>query len=126
MGSWLFGKGSLTIKNTPKVGAESIVGIYLDGSKAIEWSRKPTCSTLSCPVEDTTQASGLGACSLLPLIAADILRALSKCLLSDFVSIYILDAISPTPLTTPNLAPGLICSLLLSTFDVLAQAPTPE
>jgi hypothetical protein len=89
VGSWLFGKGSLTIKNTPKVGAESIVGIYLDGSKAIEWSRKPTCSTLSCPAEGTTQASGLGACSLLPLIAAGILRALSKCLLSDFVSIYI-------------------------------------
>lgn len=104
------------------MGAESIVGVHLDGSKATEWSREPTCSTLAHPVEGTPplQASGLGARSLLPLTAADILRAPSKCLLNDFVSVYILDAISPPP-TTPNLAPGL-----LSTYYVLAQAPTPE
>lgn len=71
---------------------------------------------LMVPLREQGWVFTLGVCSLFPLIAAE---ALSNCLLNDFMSIY-MGCYFTNPLTTSNLAPGLNCNLLLSTYYVLA------
>lgn len=67
------------------------------------------------PLRD--QGCSLWVFALFPLTAAE---ALSKCLLNDFMSIY-MGCYFTNPLTTSNLAPGLNCNLLLSAYCVLAS-----
>lgn len=92
MGSWLFGKSSLTTRDShiPSAGVGSFAGIvtkWTQGNRMVKKAHVsyPACLTLlMAPFWHQGWAHPL--CSL--RTAIHILRVLSKCLLNDFASIY--------------------------------------